>query len=1066
MSGKFLFGLPATACFLLAISANAVTTSKNVDIVVTHSASAALTTYTIQNTSGSTWLPNTPYIAGQSFRRGDIIAATNSVKIRDAVSHVDLIYQLDEIATRRENGDDGSIRHLVFSFLFPASSPQYAGGGIPAGGTYQIEFVPTSAPYSIPSTHQTLTGLCTGKSGGPYHDLNLVLTDVRNQDESVRGPSGRAGTLAFDVCANIANTGRDAPRQVAQGPVRDTYIVSGAPAYSDGSKDPLLYVEAYLDLATQSDGVTLGPVRHIFRVDSPWMNVKAGGAGNNGAPGPVGFGDGMTGPAGGGTPGSGHGDPQGISYRPTLYDGSTVLLDWSWWDGSVNSSSNSIRLTGDSNFGPNADLTSIGNWTIPASDGGNAWFIGHAFRYSTTGTPPAGMTSGSLYFTSAVGSAFSNPTTGPDNYPVVSFQTVPFFVFAPSTNFTVIPTTQGAGTQTFSYRIWHPVRKSWYTTDQNGLENWAMPGSTARTTSPLLPAFTSSEQLYWKETGTIPPLRITTAPTDPTPYGNYLMNYYQPVGRCNVIGGSGVGGRPDIGLFSEYMAQAFLVESATTWQRARVFSLCGTNYAWSVMRNEATGRVPVLNYGPPGTNHSGVGGSYPVLGAPFSTSSGSQVYINSAKDLAGVSLPLQCTPVNDGNYCFQGYGGGFQSGSPDWGTDHYPSFANGMYQFFGSRHYLDAIYDQATRETDNVIVGPDWRRQDNIVNGVHYYGLHDLCCEVRGSFWAHRDVLLAAAFGADNNPERAYFNDMLEENYYYDNAVKAMIDPSGNLESSIRSPNMYFPVESGTFIDAYGTETSFQGYAMLRDPLSGKWLTKYAKEYNAICGDALNIGVSSYFCGPYYHDEAIHDASQAGHWPLAAIGAGTFNGRDASDYGIDWTGTQFTANSPNVAQQGGQLAFPPVVNGDQIMQIGFNCLSGQDCLNSPPQPDELVPGIWYTIKNVNTSAGVFQIVCPAGHTVTATCPTPGQPFTSFTVNGNPAAGVLGDFKYRPITATQPTTGFFYPTGAIYSQTIIYGLEDLGFSGIANALNTMAVRGFQDPGPTGTTFNWDPNVTVP
>ncbi|MBV8590220.1 MAG: hypothetical protein JO212_09195, partial [Acetobacteraceae bacterium] len=198
MSRASLFGLPATAFFLLAISANAVTTSTNVDIVVTHGASSALTTYTIQNTSGSTWLPNTPYIAGQSFRRGDIIAATNSVKIRDAVSHADLIYQLDEIATRRENGDDNSIRHLVFSFLFPTSSPQYKGGGIPAGGTYQIEFVPTGAPYSTPSTHQTLSGLCTGNSGGFYHDLKLVLTDVRNQDESMRGPSGHAGALTFD----------------------------------------------------------------------------------------------------------------------------------------------------------------------------------------------------------------------------------------------------------------------------------------------------------------------------------------------------------------------------------------------------------------------------------------------------------------------------------------------------------------------------------------------------------------------------------------------------------------------------------------------------------------------------------------------------------------------------------------------------------------------------------------------------------------------------------------------------------------------------------------------------
>jgi hypothetical protein len=1069
MNGKFLFGLPATACFLLAISASAVTTTKNVDIVVTHGTSGALTTYTIQNTSNSTWLPNTPYIAGQSFRRGDIIAATNSVKIRDAVSHADLIYQLDEIATRRENGDDGSIRHFVFAFLFPASSPQYTGGGIPAGRTYQIEFVPTGAPYSMPKTHQTLSALCTGNSGGPYHDLKLVLTDVRNQDESMRGPSGRAGALTFDVCANIANTGRDAPRHVAQGPVRDTYIVSGAPAYSDGTKDPLLYVQAYVDLTTLSDGITFGPVRHIFRVDNSWMNVKAGSAGNAGAPGPTGFGDGTIGPAGGGTAGSGHGDPQAISYRPALYDGSSALLDWSWWDASVSSSSNPIVLTGDTNHGCQADLASVGNWTIPASDGNNAWFVGHAVRYSTTGTAPSGMVSGALYFTAPVGAAYSPNGGPPDNYPVVAFETVPYFCYTPGTNYQVAPTTQGSGAQIFSYRIWHPKWKSWYTTDQTTLENWALAGSTSRTTSPLLPAFTSSEQVYWKETGTIPPLRITTTPTDPTPYANQTFTHtaYQPLGRCNVIGGSGVGARPDIGLFNEYMAQAFLVESAATWQRARVFSLCGTNYPWATMLNEATGRIPVLNYGPPGPNHGGTGGSYPILGVPFSTSAGAQVYLiggsGGGSNQAGVAGELECVPVNDGGNCLVDYLGGDRDGSRNWLNDHFPSFANGMYQFFGSRHYLDQIYLTANRELYDITAGPGFSRQDTTVGGVHYFGLHVECCQTRGAFWSYRDVMLCAAFGADSNPERTYCNDLQTENYWYETAFKAFVDPSGNLSNGIFSPDHYVPIANANFIQVYGGETAFQAYAMLRDPLAQRWLTEFARQYDATCGDSDNVGVSSYFCAPYYMDAAMHDTSQMSAWPYGAVGPTAFNGTDASDYGIDIAGTVFTAGSPNVSEQGGAMIYPPLANGDKIMQMGFNCTSGF-CFNSPPQPDELVPGVWYTVTNVNVSADTFQIICPVGHAVTSTCPTPGSSFASFTVGGAPYGGV-SDFKYRPITAAQPSTGWAFLGYVPYVQSFVYGLNDLGFN-IAQALNTMNARGFADPGPTTTNLNWDPNVTVP
>jgi hypothetical protein len=119
------------------------------------------------------------------------------------------------------------------------------------------------------------------------HELKLSLTDVRNQDGSIRG----SGNLTFDIDAAAMNTGRDAPRACGAGPVRNCWIVVGPPI-DDGTHqpDPLLYVTCYLDLTTNAgDQISLGPVRHVYRVDNSWMNVKAGSKGNAGNPGPAGF---------------------------------------------------------------------------------------------------------------------------------------------------------------------------------------------------------------------------------------------------------------------------------------------------------------------------------------------------------------------------------------------------------------------------------------------------------------------------------------------------------------------------------------------------------------------------------------------------------------------------------------------------------------------------------------------------------------------------------------------------------------------------------------------------------
>jgi hypothetical protein len=362
-----LFGLPASAVMI----------SKNVDIIVTHG--APLTTFTFVNNTGATLPAGTPVSMGQAFRYGDIMPGNYPV-IRDATTHIALSgQQWDEISTWRENGGNGSWRHAVWAIQLPNS--------LAAGATYRVEFVPQTGTYSQ-SSHQSLSTLCSGVSARGAHDLKIHLTDVRNQNDTVRD----SGDMTFRVCDNIANTGRDAPRHLRAGNVYDEYEVSGIPVYTSGHKDPLIYAQCIIDLFTNaSDGVSLGDTRWVCHVHNSWINVAGGSAGNAGNPGPAGFAN----------------DPQAISYRPEIDDGASDVLDWSGLDATVSSASNPIQAAS----GNGCDKTA-GSFcmVVPSSTGNNAWYYGQATRASCTGTCVAGVNNGQLYYVWPSSSAVSSGT--------------------------------------------------------------------------------------------------------------------------------------------------------------------------------------------------------------------------------------------------------------------------------------------------------------------------------------------------------------------------------------------------------------------------------------------------------------------------------------------------------------------------------------------------------------------------------------------------------------------------------------------------------------------------------
>ena len=162
------------------------------------------------------------------------------------------------------------------------------------------------------------------------------------------------------------------------------------------------------------------------------------------------------------------------------------------------------------------------------------------------------------------------------------------------------------------------------------------------------------------------------------------------------------------------------------------------------MLNEATGRLPPINNGPP----VGPGGKrrrrflYRTRrpAEPASWRPGAFIY--------GIADVQHALP----NPAYDISGGLFSYGT---GNDHMPSFDGFTYLVFGERHFLDMMQWQGNRHfiSQQVGPGPDLGQgyyKDNNAkftdgNVYHYWGLLLDCCQSRGSAWMIRDVTYPAA---------------------------------------------------------------------------------------------------------------------------------------------------------------------------------------------------------------------------------------------------------------------------------------------------------------------------------
>jgi hypothetical protein len=820
---------------------------------------AFITSATIQETSGANQSANWPFSRGQAFKAGDIPTGTHP-EIRTAsggaCTGTLLAYQWDEIATRTQNGRDGSWMHAVYTVNLPA---------VGANQYVTVEFCRVAGAYSATPASTTLSTLCAGT-----HQFNIILTNMANQDDSTRG----TGQAKFDLCSNIANTGRDAPETVASGPVRNSYVVHGMFRYGSagtytGSYDPLLYVRWYIDLYPDPTAPTsIYKIRQIANIANSWISVAAGTTGEasgaicNGTACPSGL----------------TGDPQMISYLPTVYDSATAIIDY---DGTfsqtiadaaavqrtVSLASNSSPGIGSSSFSvPGLGSTAAGVWfgtfvtnttnpnsipancyvlsplngtlscttaagtrgngvqsgdilrfdnyfaqtnnpsgspsggnntdamfTIPKSAGNHIWYVGSAFRYTTSGTAPTGMSGAIGKLLMAMPVSVQYQGIAGDR---VQLSTTPDYTrsSAVAPPYLMAPTARGSGAQTLSYRVPHRKFETWYTADPDGQPLWT--GSPS--SEPFEVAFdhggtdgTPVERNYWMSSGVIPAFHLEDAAywEGYVPFSNvqqsyaHSTGYYWPGGVTMNTGGSSGGQRGDIGIVTEWGARWWFLPQPSRYRWVRMFALDGESFPATSILNEATGYPPTVNNGAPlpglgggGTPYSGLGNLYPHM---------SNLLIHN--DFTNVVEPASGTNgglLDDTNAWWYG----------PWPTgiypDHQAAYSSAFnYPIQGTHYGLEAQLMQMQR---SITVHDDFganyaaetRPQSRTFTipsssgtptyaGVTFYGSHPIGDDYqqgpRSSGWQMRALGLAAAMGADTNPASRAPN---LKSYVYDNTVE------------------------------------------------------------------------------------------------------------------------------------------------------------------------------------------------------------------------------------------------------------------------------------------------------
>ena len=163
-------------------------------VTITGQDATFIATDTFKEITGSNQAANWPLQRGMAFKYGAVNPAIEHVEIRVAsgatCNGTLLDYQWDEIATRNEAGNDGSLKHAVYTVRLPA---------VNANQFVTLAFCKVAGVYTPSTNSISLANLCAA------HPLAMDFNNLKNQDNSMRS----TGTAVWELCSYISTTGRE-----------------------------------------------------------------------------------------------------------------------------------------------------------------------------------------------------------------------------------------------------------------------------------------------------------------------------------------------------------------------------------------------------------------------------------------------------------------------------------------------------------------------------------------------------------------------------------------------------------------------------------------------------------------------------------------------------------------------------------------------------------------------------------------------------------------------------------------------------------------------------------------
>ena len=362
---------------------------------------------------------------------------------------------------------------------------------------------------------------------------------------------------------------------------------------------------------------------------------------------------------------------------------------------------------------------------------------------------------------------------------------------------------------------------------------------------------------------------------------------------------------------------------------------------------------------------------------------------------------------------------------PYWNeSDHQPNFQGFTYLVYGSRHWLDLLYQQGNRlYGDYRSAGPGiGLRSDNLGSTTPtYYGLYLVCCQGRGSARAIHDRVVAATLGGDNNIERTYFNDIITENGNYYPKWQAWKDgPGSTAYRTSLCPADFVGgcFEVDVFIYNYILNTAYECVTYLHCPLGVAWNQEGQKYFEGLLGEQMSGHPVSYYIINYSSSPAAHSDNNISGGNIGQY----INCCDGSDWG-DFSGETNLLSGATLQQVGTGY----IMNGGTVKWANqvAECCNGFNL-------DQIPGNGWSTTINANNSTFTYQITCPIGHAVDATCPTPGAAYAEFTRSGTGPVVENNDYVFlRPLGDPGAGGGFSDPNYAGYAKNLLNGLQILG-----------------------------------